>query len=254
MFTFSAKPGRLGRRAKIPCGRDFPTERFYPRQVLMDTAVALLMICVLGFLAHFHPTELGPKANPADTQYVPRPEWYYLPIFQWLKYFKGSLAIVGIVVVPALTAILVVALPFFDRRLERRPWKRPFAVGIYLVILGTLITFGLLSKREDRLDPAIAKQVARQNEETEEFMREPFQPEAAASALSAPAVTVLDPLAAAGKKVYRGRILRCMPRRERHRDRARAQAHRRNCRENAGRSGQLLRHPTPKCSRARCSR
>jgi quinol-cytochrome oxidoreductase complex cytochrome b subunit len=105
--------------------------------------VALLMICLLGFLAHFYPTELGPKANPADTQYVPRPEWYYLPIFQWLKYFKGPLAVVGIVVIPAMTAILVIALPFIDRRLERRPWRRPIAVGIYLAILGTLIAFGL---------------------------------------------------------------------------------------------------------------
>ena len=53
----------------------------------MDTAVALLMICVLGLLAHFYPTELGPKANPADTQYVPRPEWYYLPDFPMAEVF-----------------------------------------------------------------------------------------------------------------------------------------------------------------------
>lgn len=180
------------------------TERFYPKQVLMDTAVALLMICVLGLLSHFLPTELGPKANPADTQYVPRPEWYYLPIFQWLKYFKGPFAVVGIVIIPTLTAILIIALPFIDRRLERRPWRRPVAVSIYLAILATLIAFGLLSKRQDRLDPAIAKQVAKQQEETEQFMRAPFEPEAAASALSAPNVTVLDPLAGAGKKVYEG--------------------------------------------------
>jgi ubiquinol-cytochrome c reductase cytochrome b subunit len=164
--------------------------------------VALLMICVLGLLAHFSPTELGPKANPADTQYVPRPEWFYLPVFQWLKYFKGSLSIVGIVVIPTLTAILIVALPFFDRRLERRPWRRPVAVGIFLAIMATLITFGWLSRHEDHLDPAIAKQVAKQDEETERFMREPFEPEAAASSLSAPVVVVLDPLAAAGKKIY----------------------------------------------------
>jgi ubiquinol-cytochrome c reductase cytochrome b subunit len=196
------KAGAAGPPSEDPVRPKLPTERFYPRQVLMDTMVALFMICVLGFLAHFHPFELGPKANPADTQYVPRPEWYYLPIFQWLKYFKGSLAIFGIVIIPSLTALLVIALPFIDRRLERRPWKRPFAVGIYLVILGTLIVFGLLSKREDRLDPAIAKQVARQDEETRKFMEEPFQPEVAANTLSARSVVVLDPLAAAGKKVY----------------------------------------------------
>ena len=198
------KAGAAGPPSEDPVRPRLPTERFYPRQVLMDTAVALLMICVLAALAHFSPTELGPRANPADTQYVPRPEWYYLPIFQWLKYFKGSLAVVGIVVIPALTALLIIALPFIDRRLERRPWKRPFAVGIYLAILATLITFGWLSKHEDRLDPTIAKQVAKQNEETEQFMREPFEPEAAASSLSAATVTVLDPLAAAGKKVFDG--------------------------------------------------
>src|SRR5438477_10963058 len=122
------KAGAAGPPSEDPVKPRLPTERFYPRQVLMDTAVALLMICALGLLSHFWPTELGPKANPADTQYVPRPEWYYLPIFQWLKYFKGSLAIVGIVIVPALTAILIIALPFIDRRLERSPWRRPIAV------------------------------------------------------------------------------------------------------------------------------
>src|SRR5204862_5921997 len=71
-------------------------------------------------------------------------------------------------------------------------------------ILGTLIAFGLLSKHEDRLDPGIVKQVAKQNEETEKFMREPFEPEAAASSLSAPNVAVLDPAAVAGKKIYDG--------------------------------------------------
>jgi ubiquinol-cytochrome c reductase cytochrome b subunit len=196
------KAGAAGPPSEDPVRPRLPTERFYPRQVVMDTAVALLMICVLGLLSHCWPTELGPKANPADTQYVPRPEWFYLPVFQWLKYFKGPLAIVGIVVIPTLTAILIVALPFIDRRLERRPWRRPFAVGIFLAIMATLITFGWLSRHEDRLDPAIAKQVDKQNEETEQFMREPFEPEAAASSLSAPVVVVLDPVAVAGKKIY----------------------------------------------------
>jgi ubiquinol-cytochrome c reductase cytochrome b subunit len=201
VFLFR-KAGAAGPPSEDPIHPRLPTERFYPRQVLMDTAVALLMICALGFLAHFSPTELGPKANPADTQYVPRPEWFYLPVFQWLKYFKGSLSIVGIVVIPTLTAILIVALPFFDRRLERRPWKRPIAVGIYLAIMATLITFGWLSRHEDQLDPAIAKQVAKQNEETEKFMHEPFEPEAASSSLSAPVIAALDPLAVKGKKIY----------------------------------------------------
>jgi ubiquinol-cytochrome c reductase cytochrome b subunit len=196
------KAGAAGPPSEDPMNPQLPTQRFYPRQVLMDTIVALVMILILGSLAHFMPTELGPEANPADTQYIPRPEWYYLPIFQWLKYWRGSYATIGIIVIPTITAALLVLVPFIDRRLERRPWRRPIAVGIFLLILAGFVGMGFMSVRDDQRDPSIAKQVAKQREETEQFMREPFEPEGAASSLSAPVVAIVDPLAAAGKKVY----------------------------------------------------
>jgi len=196
------KAGPAGPPSEDPVNPRLPTQRFYPRQVVMDTIVALLMILILGLFAHFAPTELGPKANPADTQYVPRPEWYYLPIFQWLKYWRGPYAIIGIIVIPAITAALLVFVPFIDRRLERRAWRRPIAVGVFFLIFAAFVAMGLMSLRDDQRDPSIAKQVAKQREGTEQFMREPFQPAGAASSLSAPVVAVLDPLAAAGKNVY----------------------------------------------------
>jgi ubiquinol-cytochrome c reductase cytochrome b subunit len=198
------KAGAAGPPSEDPVNPKLPAQRFYPKQVVMDTIVALVMILILGSLAHFAPTELGPKANPADTQYVPRPEWYYLPIFQWLKYWRGPYAIFGIIVIPTITAALLVLVPFIDRRLERRPWRRPIAVGIFVFILAGFVGMGLMSVRDDQRDPSIAKQVARQREATEQFMREPFEPEGAATSLSAPVVAALDPLAAAGKKVYEG--------------------------------------------------
>jgi len=196
------KAGAAGPPSEDPINPRLPTQRFYPRQVVMDTIVALVMILILGSLAHFAPMELGPKANPADTQYVPRPEWYYLPIFQWLKYWRGPYAIIGIVVIPAITAALLVLVPFIDRRLERRPWRRPVAVSVFVFIIAAFVVMGLMSVRDDRRDPSIAKQVAKQHEEVEQFMRQPFEPEGAASSLSAPVVTVLDPVIVAGKKVY----------------------------------------------------
>src|SRR3984893_12851070 len=198
------KAGAAGPPSEDPVHPRLPTQRFYPRQVVMDTIVALVMILILGTLAHFWPTELGPKANPADTQYVPRPEWYYLPIFQWLKYWRGPYTIFGIIVIPAITAALLVLVPFIDRRLERRAWRRPIATGVFVLILGGFVFMGLMSVRDDQRDPSIAKQVVRQREATEQFMHEPFEPEGAASSLSAPVVAVLDPLAAAGRKVYEG--------------------------------------------------
>ena len=196
------KAGAAGPPSEDPVNPQLPTQRFYPRQVVMDTVVALLMILILGALSHFMPTELGPRANPADTQYVPRPEWYYLPIFQWLKYWRGPYTIIGIIVIPAITAALLVLVPFIDRRLERRPWRRPIAVCVFVLILGGFVAMGLMSVRDDQRDPSIAKQVAKQREDVEQFMREPFEPEGAATSLSAPVVAVVDPLAAAGKKVY----------------------------------------------------
>ncbi|MDQ2919657.1 MAG: cytochrome b N-terminal domain-containing protein [Verrucomicrobiota bacterium] len=240
------KAGAAGPPQEDPVRPKLPPERFYPRQVMMDAMMTLLVIAVLGALAHWLPTELGPKANPADTQYVPRPEWYYLPIFQWLKYFKGPLAIFGIVIIPTLTAALVIFLPFYDRGLERRPWKRPIAIGIYTAIMATLIVFGWLSGYEDRKDPAIAKQVTKQREDTEEFMRAPFEPEPAASSLSAPSAVVLDPVAAAGKKVYEGEACDAC-----HGENGVGSANGpKLAGKTAGKSAEelsnLLRHPTPK--------
>ena len=83
------KAGAAGPPSEDPVKPRLPTQRFYPRQVLMDTAVALLMICVLGFLAHFHPTELGPRANPADTQYRPAPGMVLPADFPMAEIFQG---------------------------------------------------------------------------------------------------------------------------------------------------------------------
>src|SRR6184192_736549 len=63
------KAGAAGPPSEDPVNPRLPTQRFYPRQVVIDTIVALLLILILGALAHFSPTELGPKADPADTQF-----------------------------------------------------------------------------------------------------------------------------------------------------------------------------------------
>jgi len=96
-------------------------ELFYPRQILMDLSLTALLIIGLGCLAFFVPVQLGPPANPSDTQFIPRPEWYYLPIFQWLKYWHGAASVIGVLVIPTILALAVVALPFLDRGIERRP-------------------------------------------------------------------------------------------------------------------------------------
>jgi ubiquinol-cytochrome c reductase cytochrome b subunit len=194
--------GPAGPVSEDPIEPKLKPESYYPRQLLMDMGLALALIVALGALAHFMPMELGPEANPADTRYVPRPAWYYLPIFQWHKYWPGRLSIVGIVVIPSVMAVLFAGLPFFDRRRERRPWRRPIAVGGFAIVSLSLLGLGVASRYSDRRDRALAAQLAQQRKETELFMHTPFQPEMAPSSLVAANVALADPLAAKGKEIY----------------------------------------------------
>jgi len=179
-------------------------ELFYPRQVLMDLSLTALLIIGLGFLSFFAPIQLGPPANPADAQYIPRPEWYYLPIFQWLKYWHGSMAIVGVLIIPTVIVLAVVALPFLDRNVERRPWKRPIAMGAYTFLLIGLVGLGLRSQYIDRHDAGVSQQLAKQRAEESDYMQKPFEPELSSASLAAANVTLSDPLAAKGKTIFEG--------------------------------------------------
>src|SRR5207237_7305937 len=107
------------------------------------TAVLLL---ALGLLAYVLPAELGPEASPADTRFLPRPEWYYVPVFQWLKYWPGARAVLGIVIIPVVIAVLFAGLPFIDRSKERRPWRRPLSVGGLAIVTPALAAPGTQSR------------------------------------------------------------------------------------------------------------
>ncbi len=171
------KAGAAGPIHEDPVHPTLPAEPFYPKQVLVDGAFALVIILALACISHFIPYELGPKANPADAHYLPRPEWYYIPIFEWLKYWPGSLSFVGVVVIPSSVAFFFASLPFLDKSMERRPWKRPFAIGCYVCIFLALFGLGALSYHSDHADAGYDAQLTAQAKATEDFMKQPFQEE-----------------------------------------------------------------------------
>src|SRR5258708_37313679 len=125
-----------------------------------------------------------------------------LPIFQWLKYWHGSAAIVGVLVIPTLLVTAIIALPFLDRGIERRPWKRPAAMGAYVFVVFVLLGLGLRSQYLDRHDSGVAHQLATQRAEEEEYGRQPFEPELSSASLAAANVALADPLAAKGKTIF----------------------------------------------------
>jgi ubiquinol-cytochrome c reductase cytochrome b subunit len=201
---FFRKAGAAGPVDEHPTAPVQTAEMFYPRQVLMDLSLTTLLIAALAFLSVLYPVNLGPPANPADTQYIPRPEWYYLPIFQWLKYWHGSLSVVGVLVIPGIVIAAIIALPFLDRSVERRPWKRPTAMTAYAFVALSLIGLGMRSHYSDRADAGVAQQLVKQDEEEETYMSKPFEPELSSASLAASNVSLGDPVAAKGKIVFEG--------------------------------------------------
>jgi len=201
IFLFR-KAGAAGPVNEDPFEPKLKPELFYPRQVLMDLSLTALLIIGLGLMSFFMPMQLGPAANPSDAQYVPRPEWYYLPIFQWLKYWHGAASVIGILIIPIMLTLVVVALPFLDRSIERRPWKRPVAMGAYGFITIVLIGLGLDSQYADKHDAAVAQQLAKQKSEEQEYMNKPFEPELSSASLAAANTALADPIAAKGKTIF----------------------------------------------------
>ncbi len=121
---------------------------FFPDLLFKDAVVSLLIFLLLLALAYFVGAPLEERANPADTSYTPRPEWYFLFLFQLLKYFPGQLEVIGVFVIPTLALLFLVGLPFLDRGPRRHFRQRPIIVGV--TSLATLGVIGLtvLSIRE----------------------------------------------------------------------------------------------------------
>jgi mono/diheme cytochrome c family protein len=108
---------------------------FYPDIVFKDAVVALLVFVLLIGLAYYVGAPLEEPANPNDTTYTPRPEWYFLWIFQMLKYFPGNLEVIAVTILPAIGVAVLLLLPFFDRNQRRHFLSRPIATGTTLLIL-----------------------------------------------------------------------------------------------------------------------
>jgi ubiquinol-cytochrome c reductase cytochrome b subunit len=104
--------------------------RFYPRQLFRDSVGAFVVVAIVVFLAAKYGAHLEPKANPNDTNYVPRPDWYFYSLFQLLKIFEGDLEIIGAVILPGAFFTVMVLLPFLDRNPERQLSRRPLAVSL----------------------------------------------------------------------------------------------------------------------------
>jgi ubiquinol-cytochrome c reductase cytochrome b subunit len=130
---------------------------FWPDQVLKDAVACLAVLATVLFLILRHRlsgmegplgAELGAPADPSEQYSAARPDWYFLFLFQFLKYFPGKTEVWGAIIIPGLVFGLVALMPFIGRwRLGHR-----FNVGFLACLIAGagLLTFAAV--REDRVN------------------------------------------------------------------------------------------------------
>ena len=125
------------RHAVAPAPGDelLPTRKFYPHQVFKDTVAIFCAFALLFTLAVVARVPLERLADPTDTTYIPRPEWYFLFLFQTLKFMQGPLEAVGSVGLPALAVLALILVPFMDRGKLMRVTRRTVAMAAVALAL-----------------------------------------------------------------------------------------------------------------------
>jgi quinol---cytochrome c reductase cytochrome c subunit, bacillus type len=134
---------------------------FYPYAMFHDTIMSLVVVCVIIGLAAIwkwsawasihDPThkgilgpEVDPPADPGTTSFVPRPDWYFYFLFYLLRIFKWPESVfLGTIGVPTIALMLLIGLPFLDRRRERRISARPVAMvaGVLTILSMAVLTW-----------------------------------------------------------------------------------------------------------------
>jgi menaquinol-cytochrome c reductase cytochrome b/c subunit len=147
---------------------------FYPYAMFHDTIMSLVVVFTIVGLAVIwkwsswgvthDPTHKGllgpvvdPPADPGTTSFVPRPDWYFYFLFYLLRIFKWPESVfLGTVGVPTIALVLLLGLPFLDRRRVRRPSARPVAMVAAVL---TVISMAVLTWKGATAQEALSSEV-----------------------------------------------------------------------------------------------
>ena len=128
---------------------------YYPHHFMKELTVAVAAIGLLVILAVFSKPHLGPAANPLVTPAGIKPEWYFLPVYQSLKYVPGWLGVIG----NGAFVLFLVMLPLIDRSPERHPARRKVAVWVGIFIVAAGIGLGILGHLSETTREIFGKRI-----------------------------------------------------------------------------------------------
>jgi quinol-cytochrome oxidoreductase complex cytochrome b subunit len=136
---------------------------FFPYAMFHDVVVNLMVVLIIVVMAVVWHATAGPinashvtgtngwlgalyenKANPAVAQTEPRPEWYFLFLFELLRVFKQPWQLIfATIIIPTLLMVMLIAWPFLDTGRDRRLSRRPAGVALGLATPAVLIALTL---------------------------------------------------------------------------------------------------------------
>lgn len=119
-------------------------KKFYPYYFFEISVVALLVIETVLVLALLFPPAIG-RAVDVSAQYSPRPEWYFLFLYELTKYFPGRWTFVGAVLLPGLAFALLVLAPFLDSSGEVSLRRRRSAAVAGFTLLAAVVALTVLA-------------------------------------------------------------------------------------------------------------
>lgn len=152
---------RHGIKARTPFRK--PDAYFWPDQLLKDAVACLGVMAAVLLLVFTLGTPLDAPADPSEPYSAARPEWYFLFLFQLLKYFPGELELIGALVIPTAVLALLFIMPLLGR------WRVGHAFN--LLVLATIFAgagfLTVAALRQDRLDPDHVRAVAQARRDAE---------------------------------------------------------------------------------------
>jgi len=116
------------------------SEAFIPNFLLKEWMVGVVVLVGFLVLTISEPAPLGFPANPSASV-IPMPDWYFLFLYQYLKYpyASGDYVVLGTLGIPTVAFGALLLAPFLDRGKERRFYKRPIASALMFLSLASLV-------------------------------------------------------------------------------------------------------------------
>jgi quinol-cytochrome oxidoreductase complex cytochrome b subunit len=110
----------------------------YPHLLFEIFCIVVLVFEAVLFLAVALPTPVLRQVDFA-VQFSPKPAWYFLPLYELVKFFPGRLVFLGASVLPLVVLLLLYAVPWIDTSGERSFRKRPVAAFVAMVLVSGVL-------------------------------------------------------------------------------------------------------------------